>query len=334
MDTNTIIYNSNFQKWNGRKKDLLDLGFNDNHLDLFYKYKTISVVHLNELQEDIDKLRYGGKLSDNEIYRSYIDTKKFEIPENIPNAKSIIIIAVFGKLGLVNFNLDGKKHEAMIPPNYYDDGLEIEDLENIILKKIIKEPGYKIDYTRNLHLKLLAVRSGLGKYGRNNICYVDKMGSLLNLYAFFTDFQFDEDNWFEIRMMDKCENCTICIKTCPTGAIPVPTDENLVINASKCVSVYNEIKGIIPDWIPSDAHNALRGCMKCQLLCPCNRAPLKITKRFEDISEKETNMILDGKMDEKLVNSISKKLKMFSPSDADYMLPVIKRNLQFLLNQN
>ena len=101
---------------------------NDTNFDFFYKFKTIYVNHLNELQEDIDKLRNKGKLSDNEVYRSYIDTKKFEIPENFPNAKSIIIIAAFGKLGLVNFNLDGKKHEAMVLPNYYDDGLEIEDV--------------------------------------------------------------------------------------------------------------------------------------------------------------------------------------------------------------
>jgi epoxyqueuosine reductase len=159
------------------------------------------------------------------------------------------------------------------------------------------------------------------------------MGSLLALYAFFTDFQFDEDSWSEIRMMDQCENCTICIKTCPTGAIPEPKDENFVINVSKCIPVYNEIKGIIPDWIPSNAHNALIGCMKCQLPCPANRDPLKITSRFEDVSEKETNMILDGKIEDKLVNSLSKKLKMFSPSDADYVLPVIKRNLQLVLEK-
>ena len=55
---------------------------NNPKLDLFYKYRTISVDHLKKLQEDIDKLRNNGKLSDNKVYRSYIDTKKFEIPEN------------------------------------------------------------------------------------------------------------------------------------------------------------------------------------------------------------------------------------------------------------
>ncbi|GAH32441.1 unnamed protein product, partial [marine sediment metagenome] len=232
-----------------------------------------------------------------------------------------------------NFNLGGEKYDTMIPPNYYDRGVEIEDLKNIIINEIIKKKGYKIEYTRDLHLKLLAVRSGLGKYGRNNICYIDKMGSLFNLYAFFTDFQFDENNWSDIQMMETCENCTICIKNCPTGAIPAPNDENFVINVNNCIPVYNEIKGIVPDWIPSNGHNALMGCMKCQLPCPSNYDALKNTWRFEDISEKETQMIVDGKIDEKLVNSISEKLKMFSPSDADYMIPVIKRNLEFLINK-
>ena len=58
--------------------------------------------------------------------------------------------------------------------------------ENIILKDIIKESGYKIEYTNKLHVKLLAVRSGLGKYGRNNICYIDDWGSMINLFAYFT----------------------------------------------------------------------------------------------------------------------------------------------------
>jgi len=304
---------------------------NNPNLDIFYKYRTVSVVHLKKLQEDIDKLRYSGKLSDNKVYRSYIDTKKFEIPDNIPNAKSIIIIAVFGKLGLVNFNLDGKKHEAMVPPNYYDDGLEIEDLENVILKKIIIEPGYKIEYTRKLHLKLLAVRSGLGKYGRNNICYVDEWGSSISLYAYYTDFDFKEDNWSELSMMDMCKKCEICFKNCPTGAIPSSTKGDFVIDVEKCIPLYNEIPGEIPEWIDPKAHNALIGCMKCQSQCPVNQKAFKNSKRLEDISGEETKLILEGRPEENLLDSLCKKLKMFYPSNAKDFFPVIKRNLEVLI---
>jgi epoxyqueuosine reductase len=296
-----------------------------------YKYKTISVEHLNELQEDIDKLRREGKLSDNATYRSYIDNKKFQIPENLPDAKSIIILAIFSKLALVNFHLDGRKHEVMIPPNYYDNGTTFKYFENKILNEVIKEPGYKIEFTNKLHVKLLAVRSGLGRYGRNNICYVDKWGSMINLYAYFTNYQFKEDNWTNIKMMDQCSSCIICIKNCPTNAIPTLSDENFVINAGKCLPVYNEIEGIIPTWIPFDAHNALIGCMRCQQLCPSNHETIKMTERLEDISENETIALLKEQTNKEIVNSLSKKLKMFDPSDAEEVLPVLKRNLENLI---
>lgn len=297
-----------------------------------YKYKTISIKHLAELQEDVDKLRREGKLSNNVIYRSYIDTKKFEVPETLPDAKSIIILAILSKMALVNFHHDNKMYEVMIPPNYYDDGT-FTQFEKIILNEIIKKSGYKIEYTNKLHVKLLAVRSGLGKYGRNNICYVDNWGSMINLFAYFTNFQFKVDNWNDIKMIDQCEKCIICTKNCPTGAIPTPSSENFVINAGRCISVYNEIEGIIPNWIPSDAHNALIGCMRCQKHCPSNREAIKITERLEDVTENETKALLEGQADEKILKSLSKKLKMFSPSNAKDVLPVLKRNLDFLIKK-
>ena len=208
----------------------------------------------------------------------------------------------------------------------------MNDFKNLILNDIIKEPGYKVEFTRKLHVKLLAVRSGLGKYGRNNICYVDGWGSMINLFAFFTDFQFEEDNWTEMKMMEQCESCSICINNCPTNAIPSLSDENFVINAGNCISVYNEIEGLIPDWIASNAHNALIGCMRCQKPCPSNREILNLTEKLEDITEGETKALLEGQPDEKIVISLAKKLKMFNPPDADKVLPVIKRNLELLIS--
>ena len=308
--------------------------FSGVNTDFEYKYRIISVKHLEELQEDIDKLRREGKLSDNEVYRGYIDSKKFEIPEDFPDAKSIIIIAIHSKPALVNFHVNGSKLEVIIPPNYYDDGTTYEDFESLILKEIIKKPGYKVKFTNKLHVKLLAVRSGLGKYGRNNICYVDEWGSMINLFAHFTNFSFEEDNWTEIKMMDFCKNCTICINNCITNAIPNPSNENFVIDVNNCISVYNEIQGTIPEWIPSEAHNSLIGCMRCQKECPANQKAINSYQRFEDVSEKDTKMILNGNFDDSLANSLSKNLKMFTPNNADSALVVIKRNLELLIKKN
>jgi len=298
--------------------------------DYEYKYSTLSVDHLEELQNDFNELDITGKLSDNATYRSYLKIKKFQLPEKLPQAKSLVILAISTKLGHVNFHLEGKIHGIMIPPNYYDDGLEYEDLENLILNDIIKEPGYKVEFA-HVHLKLLAVRSGLGKYGRNNICYVDNWGSSVSLYAYYTDFEFKEDNWSELSMMNICKKCEFCISNCPTGAIPTSTENNFVIDVEKCLSLYNEIPGEIPKWMDHNAHNALIGCMKCQAQCPANQKAFKNIKHLESISEKETKMILEGSSEEDLLESLCRKLKMFYPSNAKEFFPVIQRNLKLLI---
>jgi hypothetical protein len=160
--------------------------------DFFYKYSSLSVDRLEELQAFIDGLKREGRLSDDETFRSYLKDLRFEVPEGFPEAKSIIVMAFFNRLMLVDFHLDGEKHEVMLPPQYYASGLTEERLEDIIREEIIREPGYRIERTTGVHLKLLAVRSGLGKYGRNNISYVDGMGSLLKLFAYFTDYPFED----------------------------------------------------------------------------------------------------------------------------------------------
>ncbi len=73
------------------------------------------------------------------------------------------------------------------------------------------------------------------------------------------------------------------------------------------------------------------GCMRCQLHCPGNLGVIKMTERFEDITEAETEMILLGITEQGFLNSLSKKIKMFYPQDAQRFFPVLKRNLEALI---
>jgi len=294
--------------------------------DFTFRHRTVTVDHLEELQADIDRLENEGKISHNQVFRSYISNKQFRIPQDFSDAKSLIIIAVLMKPMLVNFHLGGKKHEILLPPAYYDDGLTEEMLRDYISKEVVKEPGHRFERAR-IHLKLLAVRSGLGKYGRNNLCYVEEMGSMLALYAFFTDY-LCEDNWNARTMMDSCKNCRICTSSCPNKCI---SEQNFVIDASRCLSLFNEIKGEFPEWIRSDAHNALMGCFRCQSCCPANREVIKLAERLEDITEEETRRILSGTPDKELLNSLSRKLKGFYPTQSEEDFPVLTRNLKVLL---
>jgi len=76
--------------------------------DFTLRHRAVSVDHLKELQADIDSLENWGKISHNEVFRSYISNKQFWIPKDLSDAKSLIIIAVFMRPMLVNFLL-GKK---------------------------------------------------------------------------------------------------------------------------------------------------------------------------------------------------------------------------------
>ncbi|RDE13814.1 MAG: hypothetical protein C4K47_05710 [Candidatus Thorarchaeota archaeon] len=295
----------------------------------YFRFRTVSVKHLCELQHHIDILRRDGLLSNNETFRSYIDGKRFAVPESFPDACFVIIMAVFAPLALVGFHYKGKRFELMLPPNYYDDGISQEQLQNMVSNRIIREQGHRIERaSRNLLVKTLAARSGLGKYGRNNLCYVDGMGSLLTLHAFFTDYAFEHDDWTDMRMMDACKKCRICMKECPNGCI---TEQKFVINVDKCLPLYNEVEGQFPEWMPASAHNALMGCMRCQLKCPANRDALKSSVRFEDITEEETAAILEGTVDERLLRSLSEKLRGFSPTTSLGEFPVLTRNLRALI---
>ncbi|MGY5874965.1 MAG: 4Fe-4S double cluster binding domain-containing protein [Candidatus Thorarchaeota archaeon] len=277
----------------------------------------------------MDNLRSGGYFSDNEVFRYYVDNKGFKVPAEFPEARYVIAMAVYTPLARVNVPHKGRLHSILIPPNYRTDDYTMEQLQATIAKKLIGEDNYRIeDARRNVHLKHLAARSGLARYGRNNICYVDGMGSMLSLYAFFTDYIFDEDHWVDMQIMDSCEDCLSCIKQCPTHSI---SKDRFVIDVDKCIPLYNEIQGEIPDWVPRNAHSALIGCMHCQLDCPANRDAVAETVDLDDLSESETIAILNEVVNEDSIRALSQKLKV-SPVDAvPAYLPVFSRNLKALL---
>jgi epoxyqueuosine reductase len=298
-----------------------------------FKHKIVSVDRFPDLQNDINVLLETNKLSNHPRYRSYIDPKRFILPENFLNAKSVIVIAKETPLALADFQYKGKIHTFMIPPQYHDDGTKIEDVEQYIYDSIIQESKsktkYKIARAKNLFLKLLAVRSGLSKYGRNNISYVEEFGSFYWLYAFFTDFIPETYDWSERQVMKFCETCKICQNMCPTSAI---REDEFVIDAGKCVTLYNEVNGEFPEEFSPNVHNALIGCMKCQYACPGNKIVIKNPIHQGIITEEEILMVLEGRKEENLIRSLTSKLKMFTYEDYDSFIPVFRRNLAILLN--
>ncbi|NHJ86958.1 MAG: hypothetical protein FK734_15960, partial [Asgard group archaeon] len=239
------------------------------------------------------------------------------------------VMAIEQNNAIVNFHVDGSVQRIILSYPYHNLATTPEDLKDLIIEEIIRSKDYRVEHNRSMFLKRLAARSGLGRYGRNNIFYVNGLGSFLSIYTFFTDYDFKkEENWHEVKMLNECTNCHICFNNCPTKAI---SRDDFVIDVEKCLSLYNEIQGIIPDWIDSSAHNSLMGCTKCQVLCPANKLVVDKFIKLEDITKEESKMILNGEQDEELAASIGKKLHMFDAKYAYYFIPIIKRNLELLL---
>ncbi len=296
-------------------------------VSLTYNYGTISIEHLDELQAFVDGLDQDGRLSEHETYREYIEHARYALPEDFEEAPSIIAFALDVKLMRATFYLDGIGHEILVPPQYYGLGLPKDALTTIIRNEILPNPEHRLERLPHGYLKLLAVRSGLARYGRNNISYVEGMGSFLMLAAFVTDCELP-DEWTDLAQLSECESCRICLTCCPTGAI---RDSEFVIDAGKCIPLYNEVPGDFPDWLPTEVHNAYIGCMRCQLSCPANRDAVAVAGRLPDISEEETRALLAGQADDPALKTAGEKLRIgFDDEDT---LSVVSRNLNALLTK-
>jgi epoxyqueuosine reductase len=293
-----------------------------------YKAKMLSVDRFGEMRKDFEDLKRGGFLSRNERFQGYIKRFNFELPETFKQARSIIVLSVFTRSMDVRFHLNGKAHDIVLPLQYYDDGVTQDDLKNAIRRDVLPDPAFKLEMTTRFPLKLLAVRSGLGRYGRNNLCYVDGMGSYNALYAFFTDAECKRDEWSPLKPLDSCGRCMMCYGICPSGAI---RKDPFVIDAGRCVTLYNEVKDPFPKWLRPGSHDALMGCMKCQRHCPENVKVPESSGRLEDVTEEETRKILNGTPDDALLESLKRKLKNFYPVSSREDFPIFTRNLSALI---
>jgi epoxyqueuosine reductase len=155
------------------------------------------------------------------------------------------------------------------------------------------------------------------------------MGTFHALFAFLTDAPWLEDSWRDLAMLEACPECPICYGICPTTAI---RRENFVIDAGRCITLFNEVEGSFPNWILPSMHNALMGCMKCQLGCPENEKIGVGVEKGEDISEEETLKILEGKPDDRLLETLGRKLRKFPPAADRAQFPILTRNLGVMLH--
>jgi epoxyqueuosine reductase len=287
-----------------------------------WKGQIVPIGHLADLQNAIVN-RYEQGLIDKKLYQEQLSFFSFDRPAELPDASSIIILAVPTPQMRIIFRWQNRCVPVIVPPTYVSYTPRTESTQDD-LAIWLKHEGYHLAKPQ-LPLKTLAVHSGLAKYGRNNICYVDGMGSFLQLVGAFSDLSCDNDPWQESKKLDRCESCTACLQNCPTKAI---SKSRFLLNAENCLTYHNEAASDFPSWINPSWHHCLIGCIRCQTICPENKKVIKWFEDRVDFSEQETALFIQGVPLDQLPKEMVIKIKSLEINE-NYRL--LSRNLSMII---
>lgn len=289
-----------------------------------WRGQIVPIDHLNDLHHAIISRKEQG-LIDEKLYREQLSLFSFDPPANFPEVSSILILAVPTPQMRIFFQWQDKHVPVIVPPTYVSYTYRTNSIQEVLAAYLERE-GYRLAKPQ-LPLKTLAAYSGLAKYGRNNICYVDGMGSFMQLVGAYSDLSCDSDPWQEPKKLDRCESCTACLQHCPTKAI---NTNRFLLYAEKCLTYHNEAANDFPSWINPSWHHCLIGCLQCQTICPENRAVINWFEDRAEFSEQETALFIKGKPFDQLPKNMVIKIKSLEINE-DYRL--LCRNLSMIIKQ-
>lgn len=190
----------------------------------------------------------------------------------LPEAASIISIAVSYLTGDAPHRPchDGKPRAwisryAWGPVDYHRDlAAKLERLVAFLEKRLGRpvrawpsvDTGPPID-------RSVAVRAGVGWFGKNNCVYVPGFGSWVFLGEVVVDVELPPDPPIHAT----CGTCDRCLRACPTRAITAP----FRVDPRRCLSYITQMPGVIPYQFRRPMGRMLFGCDICQIVCPWNR---------------------------------------------------------------
>ena len=225
-------------------------------------------MELRFLREWLDR-GYAGEMQ----YLHRTAERRADVREVLQTARSVVSLGtVYNTASPYSVDNSDREHAALARYAWGDDyHVVIQRRLDVLLEwmRIAAGAGFEgrayVD-TGPVQERVYAQYAGLGWIGKNTCLINPELGSWIFLSEIICNLDLTPDE----PVFDQCGSCTLCLASCPTGALVEPG----VLDSTRCLSYLTiENKGAIPtdqrDSIGAHAY----GCDICQEVCPWNLTP-------------------------------------------------------------
>ena len=203
-------------------------------------------------------------------YMARTAERRADVRAVLPSARSVIVLGTLYNTEQPYSTAIGDASRAAIARYAWGDDYHVvieQRMQRLVeaIRDVAGEFEFKayVD-TGPIQERVYAQYAGLGWIGKNTCLINKELGSWLFLSAIICDLPLEADG----RALDHCGRCTLCIDSCPTGAIAAPYQ----LDARRCLSYMTiETKGPIPAADRDAIGRHAYGCDICQDVCPWNR---------------------------------------------------------------
>ena len=261
--------------------------------------------------ERVRGLREGGAIDPGFFAKFLAWTADPELPAKA-DTRTFLLIGVPRPAHILTFEDRGRSHDLVLPPTY----LRYAALFDEVLADLTAATGDVLKLRRtSAPLKTIAGLAGFARYGRNNIAYVDGLGSGVQLMGFATDVTLPVSAPLPRsapQALEECRSCRACLKACPAKAI---VEDRFLCRGELCLTGFSESEGDLPAEFARLRTATLIGCLACQERCPANRGRLRFERLPEVVSSEETAYILGERGDGPPSTGLAAKVGALGLSD-------------------
>jgi epoxyqueuosine reductase len=199
--------------------------------------------------------------------------RRMNVTAVLPSAKSVIVLGTIYNVDRPYSTENTDPSRAALARYAWGDDyhLVIERRMDALLDWLRTTAGEALEArayvdTGPVQERVFAQYAGLGWIGKNTCLINADQGSWVFLSEIICNLPLAPDP----PALDQCGSCTLCLESCPTGALVEP----YMLDSRRCLSYLTiELKSAIPEEHRESIGGHAYGCDICQEVCPWNLGP-------------------------------------------------------------